>query len=230
MAIPSTDDRKRAAAQAAVAEIAADMIVGLGTGTTAAHAITALAARIAQGLAVETVATSQRTANAAHAAGIHVRDFADVAAVDLCIDGVDEIDPELRAIKGGGGALLREKIVATAAARMIAIADSSKDVARLGGHPLPVEILPFARAFLMRRIEALGGAPVLRMAADGSAFRTDQGNMVLDCAFGPIADPEALAASLAELPGMLGHGLFLREIDTIYLGTEAGVTRRDRRF
>ncbi|MBC9032169.1 ribose-5-phosphate isomerase RpiA [Sphingomonas sp. JC676] len=230
MATPSIEDRKHAAAEAAVAEVASGMIVGLGTGTTAAHAIAALAARVSAGLAVDAVATSHRTAEAARAAGIRVIDFANVAAIDLCIDGVDEIDPQLRAIKGAGGAMLCEKIVASAAARMIAIADSSKDVAQLGAKPVPVEILPFAQAFLERRIERLGGVPSLRMAADGAAFRTDQNNMVLDCAFGPIADPDALATFLSNLPGLLGHGLFLREIDTIYLGTEVGVTRRDRRF
>lgn len=226
--MPSADDRKRAAAETAVAEVAGGMIVGLGTGTTAAYAVAALAARVAEGLAVDAVATSQRTAEAARAAGIRVIDFADVAAIDLGIDGVDEIDPMLRAIKGAGGAMLREKIVASAAARMIAIADSSKDVAQLGGRPVPVEILPFARAYAERRIAQLGGAPALRKATDDAPFRTDQENWVLDCAFGPIADPAALAAALSEIPGMLGHGLFLREINTLYLGTEQGVVRRDR--
>jgi len=230
MATPSIDDRKRAAAEAAVTEIADGMILGLGTGSTAAHAIAALSVRVGAGLRVDTVATSLRTADAARAAGVRVLDFSDVAAIDLCIDGVDEIDPALRAIKGAGGAMLREKIVASSAARMIAIADSSKEVVQLGNRPVPVEILPFAQAFLERRIERLGGAPSLRKRANDEVFRTDQDNFVLDCAFGPIADPEALAASLSELPGLLGHGLFLREIDTIYLGTEAGVIRRDRRF
>jgi len=126
MATPSIDDRKRAAAEAAVTEIADGMILGLGTGSTAAHAIAALSVRVGAGLRVDTVATSLRTADAARAAGVRVLDFSDVAAIDLCIDGVDEIDPALRAIKGAGGAMLREKIVASSAARMIAIADSSK--------------------------------------------------------------------------------------------------------
>jgi ribose 5-phosphate isomerase A len=224
----SIEDRKRTAAEAAVAEVARGMLVGLGTGTTAAHAIAALAKRVADGLAVDAVATSQRTAAAARAAGIRVLDFADVATIDLCIDGVDEIDPALRAIKGAGGAMLREKIVASATARMIAIADSSKDVAALGVGPVPVEILPFARAFVERRIAQLGGAPVLRMAVADIPFQTDQGNAVLDCTFGAIADPAGLAAALSAIPGMLGHGLFLHEIDTLYLGTGQGVVRRDR--
>jgi ribose 5-phosphate isomerase A len=157
-----------------------------------------------------------------------VIDFAEIATIDLCIDGVDEIDPLLRAIKGAGGAMLREKIVAASAARMIAIADLSKDVVRLGGRPVPVETLPFARAFVEREIAQLGGKPMLRMAVADIPFQTDQGNVVLDCTFGPIADPAGLAAALASIPGMLGHGLFLREIDTLYLGTGQGVVRRDR--
>lgn len=228
MTLQSIENRKRAAAEAAVAEVVGGMIVGLGTGSTAAHAIHALAARVADGLAIDAVATSLRSAEASRAAGIRVIDFADVPAIDLCIDGVDEIDPALRAIKGAGGAMLREKIVASAATRMIAIADSSKAVAQIGGRPVPVEILPFARALLERETRGLGARPTLRMAAADTPFLTDQGNLVLDCEFGPIADPAALAAALSEIPGMLGHGLFLREIDTIYLGTETGVTRRDR--
>ena len=222
------DTWKRAAALAAVAEVKPGMLVGLGTGTTAAHAIAALGERVAAGLKIETVATSERTAAAARAAGLTVIDFAGVAKIDLGIDGVDEIDPQFRAIKGAGGAMLREKIVAASARRMIAIADASKDVAALGARPLPVELLPFARSFVERRLARMGAAPVLRLDAGGAAWRSDQGNIVLDCAFGAIADPAALAAALSEIPGMLGHGLFLTEIDTLYLGTAAGVLRRDR--
>jgi ribose 5-phosphate isomerase A len=226
----SVEARKQAAALAAVAEIRDDMLIGLGTGSTAAFVVLGLAARVREGLRVEAVATSLHTATAAEKSGIRVLDFADVARVDLCIDGVDEIDPVLRAIKGAGGAMLREKIVASAAARMIAVADDSKDVAQLGGRPVPVETLPFARAFVARRLREMGGTPVLRMVADGVPYRTDQQNLVLDCDFGPIPDPEALAITLSTCPGILGHGLFPTEIDTIYIGTETGVTRRDRKL
>jgi len=221
---------KRAAAQAAVAEIQAGMIVGLGTGSTAAFAIEALAARVAEGLAVDAVATSLHTADAARASGIRIVDFAEVATIDLCIDGVDEIDPSLRAIKGAGGAMLREKIVAASAARMIAIADVSKEVPRLGARPVPVEFLAFAGAFIERRITELGGLPRFRRTGAGAPYATDQGNPVLDCAFGSIDDPNALDAALSGCPGILGHGLFLSEIDTVYVGTEQGVSRRDRQF
>ncbi len=229
MAGPSDLERqKHDAATAAVAEVAAGMLVGLGTGSTAAHAIAALGRRVAGGLAIRAVATSERTAVAARAAGIQVVDFADVATVDLAIDGVDEIDPELRAIKGGGGAMLREKIVAHAARRMIAVADMTKPVARLGAHPMPAEVLPFARASVARRIAQAGGEPVPRPDASGALFRTDQGNVVLDCRFGPIADPGALAERLSRIPGLLGHGLFVTEIDALYVATGHGVERRER--
>lgn len=229
MADATIDDRKRAAAEAAVAEIEAGMTVGLGTGSTAALAIAALARRVAGGLAIDAVATSRQTAAAARSHGIRMLDFAEIARIDLCIDGVDTIDPELRAIKGAGGAMLREKIVATAAARMIAIADDTKDVAWLDDRPVPVEILPFARAFVERFAASLGAAVTVRRTASGELYHTDQGNPVLDCAFGRIADPAALDRALSGCPGVLGHGLFLTEIDTLYLGTPDGVVRRDRR-
>ena len=224
----AAEAQKCAAAAAAVAEVRSGMLVGLGTGTTAAYAISALGKRIADGLDCRAVATSNRTAAAARAEGIPVIEFADVAAIDLAIDGVDEIDAMLRAIKGAGGAMLREKVVAQAAVRMIAIADNSKSVAVLGAKRVPVEVLPFARGFVESRVRALGGAPVLRLDGEEQPALTDQGNPVLDCAFQRIADPPALAAALAVIPGLLGHGLFVSEVDTLYLGTPGGVERRDR--
>ena len=223
----SIEGQKQPAAIAAVAEIERGMIVGLGTGTTAAYAISELARRVAEGLEVRAVATSERTAQAASAAGIDILDFSTVDTIDLAIDGVDEIDPTFRAIKGGGGAMLREKIVAEAAQRMIAIADAGKPIAQLGARPVPLEVLPFACALVLRRARELGCEPSLRQAGT-QPFRTDQGNLVIDCHFDVLPDPEALATSLSAIPGMLGHGLFLREIDTLYLGTAGGVERHDR--
>jgi ribose 5-phosphate isomerase A len=222
------DREKRAAAEAAVAEIEQAMVVGLGTGSTVAFAIEALAARCRAGLNVRAVATSLRTDGIARRSGIDVLDFSTLAAVDLCIDGVDEIDPVFRAIKGAGGAMLREKIVAQAAARMIAIADSSKAVDRLGAALLPVEVLPFALGFVGRRIEELGGEPRLRRGGVGGVILTDQGNQILDCAFGFIDAPEILASSLSQIPGVIGHGLFIGEIDTVYIGRGDEVERRTR--
>ena len=224
-----TDAQKRAAAEAAAAEVASGMLVGLGTGSTAAFLIDALGRRIRAGLEVRAVATSRQTAERAAAAGIVIVPLDDFAAIDLAIDGVDEIDPAFRAIKGAGGAMLREKVVAQAARRMIAIADGSKAVARLGGKPVPIEILPPARAFVAARVEALGGRPTLRIGDDGLPWRTEQDNLILDCAFGPRDDWPALAAVIDAIPGALGHGLFMTEIDTLYLGTASGVIRRQRR-
>ncbi|CAN5470049.1 ribose-5-phosphate isomerase RpiA [soil metagenome] len=216
-------DQKRAAALAAVSEIRDGMLVGLGTGSTVAFLIAALGARCAQGLTITAVATSLRTEAAASAAGIDVVDFAPLDHVDLCIDGVDEIDLQFRAIKGGGGAMLREKIIAASATRMIAIADASKAVAQLGTAPVPVEVLPFARGHVARAIAQLGGRPALRVDAAGAPVSTDQGNVILDCGFGLIDQPTALADRLSNIAGIMGHGLFIDEIDALYWGTADGV-------
>lgn len=219
--------RKGAAARAAVAEVQDGMLVGLGTGTTAGFAIAALGRRIAAGLRVTTVATSLTARHAAEIAGLPLLSFDGLARLDLAIDGADELDPQMRAIKGKGGAMLREKIIAAAAARTIVIIDDGKRVSRLGKAALPVEVLPFAASFVAHRIEALGARVHMRMAG-GAGFRTDQGNMILDCAFGTIGDPQALAAALSAIPGMLGHGLFLDEIDAAYVGTKDGVIQLTR--
>lgn len=224
----ATDDLKRAASAAAIEEVRDGMIVGLGTGSTARYAVEALARRIAEGLKVEAVATSLNTADIAVALGIRVRDFASEATIDLGIDGVDEIDPALRAIKGAGGAMLREKIVASAATRMLAVADNSKLAERLGGRPVPVEILPFAQAYIERRLRALGAVPSLRRALSGAPYVTDQANFVLDARFPAIDDPAALATALDACPGILAHGLFLTEIDAIYLAGPQGISRLER--
>ncbi len=214
-----TDDDKRLAAEAAVEEVRDGMLVGLGTGSTVAFAIDAL---IRAGRQIDTVATSEDSAAKALAGGLSVRDFAEVSRVDLTIDGADELDPQLRAIKGAGGALLREKIVAAASDRMIVIADASKRVAVLGRAKLPVEVLPFARTFVIARLAALGAAVVVRNTL------TDNGNVILDAHFGAIADPAALAGEIERIPGALGHGLFLGEVDAAYIAENGVVTRLER--
>jgi len=214
------DSDKMAAALAAADEVRDGMVVGLGSGSTAAFLIAELGRR---SLRIETVASSLRSESLARDAGIVVRAMDDVESVDLAIDGVDEVDSALRAIKGGGGAMLREKIVATSARRMIAIADGSKRVDRLGTAPVPVETLPFAQAFVAARVRMIGGNPVLRQN-----YRTDQGNIVLDCHFGAITNPADLASSLAAIPGMLGHGLFLDEIDALYIADQGVASRVER--
>jgi ribose 5-phosphate isomerase A len=216
------DDDKRAAAEAAVAEVRDGMRVGLGTGSTVRFAIAALGRRVAAGLRIEAVATSVDSAARAAALGIAVRDFAAVAQVDLTIDGADEIDARLWAIKGAGAAMLREKIVAAASTRMVVIADASKRVAAIGATKLPVEVLPFARAFVAARLAALGAAVTARAGA------TDNGNLVLDARFAAFPDGRALAATLDATPGVLGHGLFLDEVDAAYIAAGGVVTRLER--
>ncbi|MDB5708065.1 MAG: ribose 5-phosphate isomerase [Sphingomonas bacterium] len=223
-----TDD-KRLAAEAALAEIADGMAVGLGTGSTAAFAIAAIGRRRLSDWPNATFyATSRRTLLMARDAGVPIARFDSVAALDLAIDGVDEIDPAFRAIKGAGGAMLREKIVATAARRMVVIADGTKAVATLGKAPVPVETLPFARAFVADSVARLGAEPVLRLSENGRAYRTEQGNLVLDCRFGTIADPPALSAALSAIPGALGHGLFVDQVNAAYIAREGVVTRLAR--
>ncbi len=217
-----TDD-KRLAAEAAVAEVREGMLVGLGTGSTAAFAVAALARRIASGLKVEAVATSEATAQAALAAGVVVRDFSAIASLDLAIDGADEIDSRLFAIKGAGGAMLREKAVASAARRMVVIADGSKRVAAIGAAKLPVEVLPFARASVIAALERLDAAVTMR-----AGYVTDNGNIVADCRFPAMPAPRALAAEIAAIPGALGHGLFLDEVDAAYIAAAGVVTRLER--
>ncbi len=213
-ATPDLAREQRLAAERAVEEVRGGMLVGLGTGRTAACAVRALAVRVRDGLRVTATATSGATEALAASLGIVLVPFAGVARVDLTIDGADEIDPQLRAIKGGGGALVREKIIATASDRMIAIVDSSKPVAVLGRAKLPVEVLPFAAAFVERRLTEFGGRVELRTGAGGAVYATDQGNRIYDLHLGSIAEPETLARALHAIPGVIGNGLFLDEIDT----------------
>jgi ribose 5-phosphate isomerase A len=200
------------------------MLVGLGTGTTAAFAIARLGELVSGGLDIRAVATSLRTEQAARAAGIPIVDFAGLAEIDLTIDGTDEIDGRFFAIKGAGGAMLREKIVAASSRRMIVIADATKRVARIGRAKLPVEVLPFARAFVTARLEGLGANAALRQG-----YRTDQDNLVIDCIFPEMPDPCALATAISAIPGVLGHGLFLDEVDCAYIGEGDHVIRLERR-
>ena len=204
------------------------MLVGLGTGSTAAFVVEALGQRVREGCAITAVATSQATERAAMAAGIPMRDLAAISAIDLCIDGIDEIDPQFRAIKGAGGAMLREKVVAAAATRALAIGDASKAVAQLGTRPVPLEVLPLARAFVAAQVEKLGGVPALRRDRRGEIALTDQQNVIIDCQFEVGADFASLASQFDAVPGLLGHGLFLVEIDALYLADDQGVTRTER--
>ena len=224
----SQDADKKAAALAAADEVTDGMLVGLGTGSTAFFLIEELGRRFAEGLKLQAVATSVASETQAKALGIPILPFSEVARIDLAIDGADEIDPGLRAIKGAGGAMLREKCVAASAKRMVVIADSSKKVAQLGATmPVPCETLPFAQAFVGRALEDLGARVVPRIK-DGALYRTDQGNLIFDCHFGPITDPAGLAAALSSIPGMLGHGLFVTEVAGLYCAKDGSATFTSR--
>ncbi|MGH7041290.1 MAG: ribose-5-phosphate isomerase RpiA [Acetobacteraceae bacterium] len=216
---------KRAAAAAAVALVEDGMAVGLGTGSTATLAIAELGARVRAGLSVVAIATSERSAAQARALGIPLTDFAARTRLDLTIDGADQIARgALALVKGLGGALLREKIVAAASDRLVIVADRSKLVDRLGG-PVPVEVVVFGWQTTAERIGRLGGAVRPRQAPDGGLFRSDGGNLILDCDFGPIADPAVLAAALAATVGVIETGLFLGMTALALVAGPTGVTR-----
>ena len=206
---------KREAARRALDFVRPGMRLGLGTGSTAAHFVELLAERIRAGLDVVGVPTSEATKAQAERLGVPLTTLDEEPELDLAVDGTDEIDRELTLIKGGGGALLREKIVATAARDMIVIADESKAVERLGRYPLPVEIVNFGLAATTRAVAAaVRGAgcdgPIrLRHRPDGHVFVTDQGHLILDAGLGQIPDARSLAHRLAEVPGVVEHGLFI---------------------
>jgi len=221
----SADSQKKAAGEAAAAFIKPGMTVGLGTGSTAAWFIRALGAR---GLDVRCVATSEASAALARANGHSPISLDEAGAIDITVDGADEIGPGLGLIKGGGAALLREKLVWEASARCVVIADEGKRVLRLGRFPLPIEVVAFGhRATALRISDALaecdiGVAPRLRQLA-GEPVRTDEGHFIYDAACGAIPDPAALAAALKSVTGVVDHGLFLDLADVALIGTEAGV-------
>jgi ribose 5-phosphate isomerase A len=212
----NVDSYKRAAAARAMEFVRPGMRLGLGTGSTAAHFVELLAERVRAGLGVVAVPTSEATRAAATRLGIVLTTLDDTPELDLTVDGADEIGPDLTLIKGGGGALLREKIVATASARMIVIADESKWVSVLGRFPLPIEIAPFGATATQRMVEAAvseagnNAVPApLRLDRNGHAFVTDGGHWLLDAQLRRIADPRALASRLSAIPGVMEHGLFI---------------------
>lgn len=218
------DGVKRAAALRAVAEVENGMVLGLGSGTTAAFAVEALAARVSQGLRVVGIPTSEKTAALARRHGIQLTTFDAHRRIDLTIDGADEVERRtFHLIKGLGGALLREKIVAAATERMIVVMDESKIVERLGTHvPLPVEIVPFGWQTTFERLAAIGGQPRLRMS-DDRVFTTDGGNYIADCVVTRMTDPPALEGRLANIVGVVESGLFIGLASTLVIGRKNGV-------
>jgi ribose 5-phosphate isomerase A len=184
-------------------------VVGLGTGSTAAYFIKLLGEQVKNGLRVRGIPTSVRSRELAASLGIPLITLDDAQEITVTVDGADEVDPQLRLIKGGGGALLREKIVASATKQLVIVADASKQVPRLGKFPLPVEVIRFAQALVAKRIAALGAEVQLRVGVDGKPYVTDENNHILDCRFGEIRDADGLARELSEMPGVVEHGLFI---------------------
>ena len=205
----STDYAKELAAQKSLDFIEDGMVVGLGTGSTATRFVKLLGERVKRGLRIRGIASSKTTKKLAESFSIPIVDFQQCPEIDVAIDGADEIAPGLALIKGGGGALLHEKIVASASKRFIVIADSSKIVTRLGKVPLPVEVIPAAAPVVSRKLVDKGIRPTIRRLKTGSEFITDEGNIILDCACGEIQDADALAAFIRSIVGVVEHGLFL---------------------
>jgi ribose 5-phosphate isomerase A len=203
------DLEKETAARAALHFVQEGNIVGLGTGSTAAHVVRLLGERVRAGLNIRGIPTSSGTKALALAVGIPLTTLDEFQQLDVTIDGTDEFDPQLNLIKGGGGALLREKIIASASKQVVIIADSSKQVATLGKFPLSVEVIAFAQALVAKKITALAAKVQLRQSADGKPYITDEGHHILDCYFGQIADPPVLARILSDMPGIVEHGLFI---------------------
>jgi ribose 5-phosphate isomerase A len=225
----SVDSFKLAAARRALSFVEPRMRLGLGTGSTASVFVELLGAEVRAGLSVLCVPTSEQTRVLAEKLDIPLSTLDETPLLDLTIDGADELDSELRLIKGGGGALLREKIVATASDRMIVIADASKRVEKLGRFPLPVEVVKFGVTATRNMIEMLAadsgchGDITLRLKPDGNPFVTDGGNFIFDCAFGQIDDPESLDEALKFIPGVVENGLFLGIADAAIIGGPEGV-------
>ncbi len=225
----SPDEAKRLAAQKALELVSPGMRLGLGTGTTAAHFVALLGAAVAKGLNVVCVPTSERTRALAERHTIPLASLDEVPELDLTVDGADEFDPKLRLIKGGGGALLREKIVAMAAKRMVVIADWSKSVETLGKCPLPVEVNVFGleatKRMILAAAKACGceGEIRLRATRDRKPFVSDNGHLIVDCFFGTIPHPDELADRLAALPGAVEHGLFIGIAKAVISAGPSGV-------
>jgi ribose 5-phosphate isomerase A len=219
------DEAKRMAAQRALEFVEDGMLLGLGSGTTSAIFIQELGERVKQGLRVRGIATSIASQRLAESLSIPITNFDESPVLDLAIDGADEVGPGLALIKGGGGALLREKIVASAARKFIIIADSSKLVHQLGRFPLPVEVIQMALPIVTRKFEAFNLYPKLRHHPDGSKYITDEGNFILDCSCGEITNPAKTAADIRGVPGVVEHGLFLGMASLALIASNNGVIK-----
>lgn len=228
MSMPDTELEKQAAARESLRFVRSGQVVGLGTGSTASYAIRFLGEMVGKGLAIRGVPSSVRTARLAESAGIPLTTLDHSPSIDVAIDGADEIGPNLELIKGHGGALLREKILASVARQFIVIADSTKQVPFLGKATLPVEVIPFGETITASRVASLGARVNLRKDAAGKPFVTDGGHYILDCDFGEIRNPVKIAAELDQMIGVVEHGLFLRMAGVVLIGKGAGTIELTR--
>lgn len=224
------DELKQAAALTAIEQIRDGMVVGLGTGSTAALAVAALGERVKQGLKIIGIPTSERTATQARQVGIELTDFAAHPRIDLTIDGADEVLPgSLDLIKGLGGALLREKIVAAASDKLVIMVDDTKLVSAIGSKaPVPVEIIAFGWQATARHLDAIGARPTLRRGADGNPYVTDSGNYIVDCAFGPIGNASALQDKMIGIVGVVETGLFCGMATSVVVAAAGGIKVLER--
>ena len=224
----ANDQEKEAAARASLRFIKDGQVVGLGTGSTATYFIQMLSELVKKGLSIRGIPSSVRSGEQAAKLGIPLTTLDECQQIDVTVDGADEVDPQLRLIKGGGGALLHEKIVASATRQLVIVVDATKRVPVLGKFPLPVEVIKFAKALVQKRIEALGARVELRQKADGSPFLTDENNYILDCHFGQIRGADGLANKLSDMPGVVEHGLFIGMASVILIanGSEIIELRR----
>jgi ribose 5-phosphate isomerase A len=219
---------KQAAARRSLEYVRDGYVVGLGTGSTAFYAIRFLGEMVRAGLKIRAIPTSVTSRDLAVSIGIPLTTFEDCSEIDVTIDGADEISPALELIKGGGGALLREKIVASASRKTVIIADSTKQVPGLGKSSLPVEVVPFAEVLLSERIAKLGASVTLRKDPSGRPLITEEGHHILDCSFGRIPDPKRLASDLKSMTGVVEHGLFLEIADVVLIGKDSEVLELHR--
>ncbi len=234
--VPSQDEKlrdrlKKEAGISSVDLVRPGMVLGLGTGSTTRFALVEIAARLKDGRLKDIVGipSSRETEKTARELGIPVISFDEKQEIDLTIDGADEVDPQLNLIKGGGGALLREKVLAQSSRRNVMIVDESKLSPVLGTRcPVPVEVIPFAWKPVANFLRSIGAEPVLRMKEDGTIYTTDQNNYIIDCRFGPIADLEGLAMKLGRRAGIAGYGLFIGTASEVIVATSHGIRYQKR--
>jgi ribose 5-phosphate isomerase A len=224
----ANDLEKEAAARASLRFIRDGQVVGLGTGSTAACFIQLLGEQVKNVLRIRGIPTSARSREQAMSLGIPLITLDECQEIDVTVDGADEVDPALRLIKGGGGALLREKIVASATRQLVIVADATKRVAMLGRFPLPVEVIPFAQALVSKRIAAFGAKVTVRLEPGGKPFVTDENNHILDCHFGQIPDADGLARQLSDMPGVVEHGLFIGMASTVLVAKGSEIAELHR--